>query len=161
MSEGQTDTESETSSPSGSEQRSGAGRRVLLVEPDDATRALLEGELAQEGFHPVTVASAQDAFALFASDQLPDVVLCDVNLGGGTDGFAFCAQVRAELRSVRLPVLLLSRRREEEEAAKASTAGADDYLSTPLLVSDVLTRVKLELAERPNDHTLATRTDQV
>lgn len=128
----------------------GVGRRVLLLEPDPTLRAQLESALSREGFEILAPSSAEAAMrALAPGYPLPVAAICDVRQPG-LDGFGLCATLRAEPRTARVPVILLSLTPSEAETAKAVGSGADDYVGHPA-VGDVLTRLKLECCERLPD----------
>jgi len=134
--------------------------RVLLVEPDSSIRSLLEGGLVREGFEVLALATGEEALvAVSADNPLPAAAVIDIRLDGA-DGFLWCSRLRAEPATVDLPVLLVSRSSEDSDAARAWSVDAADFLTAPLVVSDVVARVKLECAERSPEglYTLDTQT---
>ncbi|MBN1203806.1 MAG: response regulator transcription factor [Myxococcaceae bacterium] len=125
--------------------------RVLLVEPDPRAQAELGRALAEAGFEVMGVASAEDAQAeLAAATSVPNLIISETELEG-LDGFTFCDQLRAELRTAQVPVFLLASRKETFHHALASSVGADDYLSKPVLAQDVVALARLKAGRRSSE----------
>jgi len=121
--------------------------RVLVVEPDARARSLLEVGLARAGFEVQvagTLAEAHDQLGL--GRPLPAMLVCETDLAG-EDGFRFCSQLRADLRTAQMPVVLLSQRPEAFHLEMASGAGADDYLPKPIFLNDVVSLAKLKAGQ--------------
>jgi two-component system response regulator MprA len=112
--------------------------RVLIAEDDRAVRESLVRALQLEGY---TVAAANNgAEALDAVRQaVPDVLLLDVSMPL-VDGLTVCRVLRSEEN--RLPVLMLTARTETSDRVAGLDAGADDYLSKPFDLDELLARVR-------------------
>ncbi len=80
--------------------------RVLLIDDDEAVRTMLADTLAEEGIEVDGLANAEDALILLAAGQVPDVLVADVNLGGGLTGFDLADIARS--RHPDLEVILIS-----------------------------------------------------
>ena len=117
--------------------------RVLVVEDDREIRSLLQSSLGVEGFEVQTAVSVSEAAALL-QHSLPDLVLLDLGLPDG-DGIDLVRQVR---RQHSLPLLVVSARHQEAEKVKLLDAGADDYLTKPFSVSELLARIRVALRHR-------------
>jgi len=116
---------------------------VLLVEDDREIRAMLQSALSVEGFAVQTAVSLSEARALLRH-KLPDLVLLDLGLPDG-DG----AQLVRELRTQHsTPVIVLSARHQEAQKIELLDAGADDYLSKPFSVGELLARIRVALRHR-------------
>jgi CheY-like chemotaxis protein len=125
--------------------------RVLLVEPDVRYRSELGTALAEAGFEVAMVASGEDAREeLAAGTALPSLIVTETELPG-MDGFTFCGQVRADLRTAQVPLFLLASRREPFHLELAANMGADDYLSKPVLVQDVVALARLKAGRRTGE----------
>ncbi len=134
---------------------------VLVVEPDERARTLLSAALARAGFETVGVANAEEAQRALSGDRpLPVMVVSEVGLAGA-DGFALCSQLRAELRTAHLPILLLARSSEPYHRDLATHAGADDYLVKPVFVNDVVSLVRLKSSPRALDGSFMADTTQL
>src|SRR5262245_54955537 len=82
--------------------------RILVVEPDARTRSLLEVGLSRNGFEVIVARTLEEAQELVAPGRpLPSMLVCETDLAG-EDGFRFCGQLRADLRTAQIPVVLLS-----------------------------------------------------
>jgi two-component system KDP operon response regulator KdpE len=117
--------------------------RVLVVEDDREIRSLLQSSLGVEGFEVQTAVSISEAAALL-HHALPDLVLLDLGLPDG-DGTDLVLQIR---RRHRLPILVVSARHQEAEKVKVLDAGADDYLTKPFSVGELLARIRVALRHR-------------
>lgn len=117
--------------------------RVLLVEDDREIRSMMQSSLAVEGFEVQTAVSVSEALALLRH-ALPDVVVLDLGLPDG-DGIELVRQVR---KQHALPILVVSARHQESEKIKLLDAGADDYLTKPFNVGELLARIRVALRHR-------------
>jgi two-component system, OmpR family, KDP operon response regulator KdpE len=117
--------------------------RVLVVEDDREIRSLLQSSLSIEGFEVQTAVSVSEASALLRH-AAPDVVLLDLGLPDG-DGVDLVRSVR---KLHALPILVVSARHQEAEKIKLLDAGADDYLTKPFGVAELLARIRVALRHR-------------
>lgn len=114
--------------------------RVLVVEDEEALSALLEYNLGKEGF-TVAVARDGDEAMLSLSEDQPDLVLLDWMLPG-LSGIEICRQIRARTSTRDTPVIMLTARGEEEDRVRGLDTGADDYLTKPFSVPELIARVR-------------------
>ncbi|HWI82369.1 response regulator [Ramlibacter sp.] len=117
--------------------------RLLVVEDDPEIRSVLHSSLAAEGFDVRTAVSVSEAAAIL-HHALPDVVVLDLGLPDG-DGLDLVRQIR---KAHALPVLVVSARHQEAEKIKLLDAGADDYLTKPFSVGELLARIRVALRHR-------------
>ncbi len=121
--------------------------RILLIE-DDADIALsLEYNLKKEGGHAVVTARDGEVGLREALARTPDLVLLDLNLPG-MDGLEVCRQLRARSTTSRVPIIMLTARVGEGEKVAGLDLGADDYITKPYSVKEVLARVRAVLRRR-------------
>ena len=114
----------------------------LLVVDDEATIAeLLSGSLRLAGFEVVTAASGAEALRAAASAR-PDLVLLDVMMPDG-DGFEVVRWIRSAGPDV--PVIFLTARDEVPDRVAGFAAGADDYVTKPFSLDEVLARIRAVL----------------
>lgn len=113
---------------------------ILVVEDESAIAQFVAASLSAAGLRPFGAASAAQARAEVAR-LAPDLLIVDLGLPDA-DGVDLIAQVRAQ-RSV--PILVLSARTQEAEKIAALDAGADDYLTKPFGVGELLARVRAML----------------
>jgi DNA-binding response OmpR family regulator len=127
----------------------GAGepsRRVLLVEDERHIRDLVELHLGLEGFTTTPTGNGEEALALLR-EQAFDLVVLDLMLPG-LDGLTILKVLRREPLNADVPVLLLTARREETDKVLGLETGADDYLTKPFGVRELIARVRA-LMRRP------------
>ena len=120
--------------------------RVLVVEDDEHIRELLALHLRLEGLE-LTAAADGAAGLDFARTQPFDLLILDVMLPG-LDGVTLCRAVRRESRNMDTPVLMLTARREESDKVLGLDSGADDYLTKPFGIRELLARVRALLRRR-------------
>jgi two-component system, OmpR family, KDP operon response regulator KdpE len=117
--------------------------RVLVVEDDREIRTLMQSSLSVEGFDVQTAVSLSEADALLQHNP-PDVIVLDL---GSPDGDA--AQLVHEVRKrLKLPIIVVSARHQEAQRIRLLDAGADDYLTKPFSVGDLLARIRVALRHR-------------
>ncbi|MEM1277906.1 MAG: phosphate regulon transcriptional regulator PhoB [Pseudomonadota bacterium] len=114
--------------------------RVLVVEDEEALAALLEYNLGKEGFAVRVSGDGEDALLAIQEDQ-PDLVILDWMLPG-LSGIEICRWIRARAESRDTPVIMLTARGEEEDRIRGLDTGADDYLTKPFSVPELVARVR-------------------
>lgn len=122
--------------------------RVLLVEDDVFIQRALGMALREEGFDVVGVTSGEEA--LDRLDTTPvEVVLLDLMLPG-VDGLTVCRDIRAR---GDLPIIVVTARAASAEVVEGFEAGADDYVTKPLVASELAARIRALLRRRepPSD----------
>lgn len=128
------------------------GHRVLIVDDDPELRRFLCGELAFEGYSCGEAGSGQQALTLIRSESW-DLVLLDWSLPDFS-GVEVCRRVRQA--NLAMPVLMLTARDDVRERVEALDSGADDYLTKPFSLEELLARVRARLrrtalADGPGD----------
>ena len=113
------------------------GLRILVVDDERAIRRFLRASLAAHGHDILAAASGTEALAVVA-EQRPDVVFLDLGLPDA-DGIDVIRQLR-EWSSV--PVIILSVRDQEKDKIEALDAGADDYLTKPFGIGELMARMR-------------------
>lgn len=114
--------------------------RILLIEDDASIRRFVRLALEDEGWHVCEADTAKRGLIEAASRQ-PDAIVLDLGLPDG-DGKSVIAELRGWSQ---LPILVLSAREREDEKVAALDAGADDYLSKPFGVPELLARLRVML----------------
>lgn len=118
-----------------------ASETVLLIEDDPAIVSGLELNLSLEGYQVLSAADGETGFRV-ACDQNPDMVVLDIMLPG-MNGLEVLRRLRE--RSPDIPVLVLSARGEEADKVLGLQLGADDYISKPFSLSELLARINAAL----------------
>jgi diguanylate cyclase (GGDEF)-like protein len=113
---------------------------VLVVDDDPAMRQFLETNLRLDGYDVLTAADGPMAVAIVAT-QLPDLVLLEVGLPG-IDGIELTRRWREDSRTATLPVIMVTARSSTADRVLGLQAGADDYVTKPFDVAELLARVR-------------------
>jgi two-component system KDP operon response regulator KdpE len=117
--------------------------RILIVEDDREIRSLLQSSLALEGFEVQTAVSVSEARALL-DHAAPDALLLDLGLPDG-DGMDLVREIRTRKA---MPILVVSARHQEKEKVRLLDSGADDYLTKPFGVPELLARLRVAMRHR-------------
>ena len=113
--------------------------RILVVDDERAVRESLRRALELEGYEIELAGDGQEALSSLESNAEPDAVILDV-LMPGVDGLEVCRTIRRG--GSRLPVLMLTARTEVDDRVAGLDAGADDYLTKPFALEELLARVR-------------------
>jgi two-component system KDP operon response regulator KdpE len=113
---------------------------VLVVEDEPQMRKFIRASLSSHGYRVLEAERAADAVSLLTSHN-PELVLLDLGLPDG-DGIELAKQVR---EWSRVPIIVLSARGREDDKVAALDAGADDYLTKPFGVNELLARMRVAL----------------
>ncbi len=123
--------------------------RILVVEDESAIAELISINLRHAGFEVTLAADAEQAQA--AVDQvLPHLVILDWMLPGKS-GHALARQWRLEARTRDLPLVMLTARADEADKVSGLDIGADDYITKPFSVNELLARIRALLRRRAPD----------
>lgn len=106
-------------------------RYILVVEDEPSVRRNIAKFLTLEGYE-VQEAENGDRAIEAAMRRTPDLVLCDLMMPGGTDGFGVLARLRAEPRTAGTPFIFLSANTEPKNSQTGMLLGASDYLAKPV-----------------------------
>ncbi len=117
--------------------------KILLVEDETSLQATIAYNLKRAGYEISTASDGETALEL-ARDQHPDLVLLDVMLPT-IDGFDVCRNIR---RTSGVPIIILTARSDEIDRVVGLEIGADDYLTKPFSMRELLARVKALLRRR-------------
>ncbi len=112
--------------------------QILLIEDDRAVAQSLQDGLERDGYEIVWKSTGQDGVR-YASEQNPQLIILDIRLPDGS-GFDFCKQMRQ--MKVRQPILILSVQRDEVDKVLGLEIGADDYMTKPYSLRELLSRVR-------------------
>jgi two-component system, OmpR family, response regulator MprA len=121
--------------------------RVLVVDDERAVRESLRRALELEGYDVDLAADGQEALERLEAGPDPDAVILDV-LMPRLDGLEVCTQLRRS--GSRLPVLMLTARAEVENRVAGLDAGADDYVTKPFALEELLARLRALLRRTSN-----------
>src|SRR3989440_11210223 len=127
--------------------------KILVIDDDDALREIVEISLEHAGFEVIEADNGaigvQNACA-----QLPDLILCDVRMEK-MDGYRTLAALRQGTATASIPVILMTGQADTAGMRQGMELGADDYLSKPFTVPQLLAAVNARLKKHPTLRELA------
>src|SRR3954466_7352358 len=138
--------------------------RILIVEDEKDIVQVLDFGLRQAGFETVAARDASEAFARIR-ERAPEAVLLDLMLPD-LSGTEICRQLKSNPKTATLPVIMLTARGDEVDRVVGFELGADDYITKPFSVREVVLRVKAILRRGapgeapPRDHVGPVRLDR-
>jgi two-component system response regulator MprA len=113
--------------------------KILVVDDERAVRESLRRALELEGYEIELAGDGNEALYRLESSEEPDAMILDV-LMPGVDGLEVCRRIRGT--GSKLPVLMLTARTEVEDRVAGLDAGADDYVTKPFALEELLARVR-------------------
>ena len=130
--------------------------KILVVDDEPRVVRLVSEVLKAVGYQVIAATDGKSAIEMVALEQ-PDLVLLDILLPQGPDGYEVCRRIR-EFSDV--PVIMLTAKAQETDMLRGFDVGADDYLTKPFSAKELAARVKVVLrrAQRPEEMVTATLT---
>lgn len=119
---------------------------IQIIEDDSSVKKLLEITFKEYDFNYISCENKKNAMMLFLSHN-PDLLIVDLGLPDG-DGKVFIKQVR---EISKIPIVVLSARHDEKEIVAALDVGADDYITKPFSVNELLARIRANLRRNINN----------
>ena len=116
-------------------------KKILIVDDEPSIQDLLVFNLEKEGYKTITASDGEEGISL-ALSQNPDLILLDVMLPKA-DGLTVCKRIRQTMSKV--PIIMLSARGEEIDKILGLEIGADDYMTKPFSIRELIARVKANL----------------
>ena len=110
---------------------------IHIIEDDLSVKKLLEITFKEYDFNYISSESKKNALMMFLSHN-PDLLIVDLGLSDG-DGKDLIKQIR---EISKLPIIVLTARHDEKEIVAALDAGADDYITKPFSVNELLARIR-------------------
>ncbi|MEQ8287962.1 response regulator [Thalassospira sp.] len=114
--------------------------KVLIAEDEETIVESLSFLMEKEGYEVSVATDGQTAIKMIARD-IPDMVLLDVMMPG-CDGFEVVRAARADPRTKRIPIMMLTAKTREVDRRKGLELGVDDFVTKPFSTRDVVARVK-------------------
>jgi two-component system KDP operon response regulator KdpE len=109
----------------------------MVVDDEPQLRRVMRVALTDHGYEVVDSRSGEEALDQFRA-ELPELLLVDLNMPG-MSGFEVCREIRS---SSEVPIIVLSVRNSEKDVVQALDAGADDYLTKPFRIEELLARIR-------------------
>lgn len=119
---------------------------IQIIEDDVSVKKLLEITFKEYDFNCITSDNKRNALPMFLSHN-PDLIIIDLGLPDG-DGKEFIKQIR---EISKIPIIVLTARHDEKEVIKALDCGADDYITKPFSVNELLARIRANLRRNTNE----------
>ena len=116
---------------------------VLVVEDEPAQREVLAYNIQAEGYHVMTAEAGDEALDI-VRETPPDVIVLDWMLPH-VSGIEVCRQLKMGGETARIPIIMLSARSEEVDKIRGLETGADDYVTKPYSVAELLARLRTQL----------------
>ena len=128
------------------EQRTGDHRRILIVDDEPQITRVLRTSLDSRAYD-VRIANDGDTALRIAHDWPPDLMITDLSMPA-MDGLELCRRFRQKSNA---PIIVLSVKGEERTKVQALDAGADDYVTKPFGINELLARVRANLRRAPHE----------
>lgn len=117
-----------------------ANEKILVVDDEEHIVELISYNLMGAGYKVITAANGIDAINIL-SEEKPDLILLDLMIPG-KDGLDVCKEVRGNKEIKNIPIIMLTAKSEELDKVLGLELGADDYMTKPFSVRELLARVK-------------------
>ncbi|MCF6304759.1 MAG: phosphate regulon transcriptional regulator PhoB [Rhodobacteraceae bacterium] len=117
--------------------------KILVVEDEEALQQLLDYNLTREGFEVTVVGDGAEVMDIVTENE-PDFILLDWMLPH-VSGIELCRQIRNNTATRHIPIIMLTARGEEEDRVRGLDKGADDYITKPFSISELVARIKAVL----------------
>jgi two-component system, cell cycle response regulator len=115
--------------------------RILVVDDLEANRRLLQAKLSAEYYEVLTAQRGEEGVQV-AKRERPDLVLMDVMMPGGIDGFEACRRIKAMPETRHIPVVMVTTLDDRESRVRGLKAGAEEFLTKPIDDVQLMARVK-------------------
>lgn len=126
-----------------------AGEKILIVDDENHIVELLKYNLESNGYKTVCALNGIDALGII-NDKKPDLILLDVMLPG-MDGYDVCKEIKKNRETESIPVIMLTAKGDEFDKILGLELGADDYITKPFSVRELLARIKAVLRRNTKD----------
>lgn len=121
-------------------------KRILVVDDSPTVRRLLNGELSKRGYAVLSADDGQQGLATAIAES-PDLIISDINMPG-MDGWEFCWHVRKHEQLRQIPFVFLSDRDEISDRVRGLEIGAEDYITKPFVVEDLIGRMEVVMSRK-------------
>lgn len=125
---------------------------ILVVDDETDLTEILKFNLETEGYNVTTAASAEEALTLNIASY--NLLLLDVMMGG-MSGFALARKLKESPETAHVPIIFLTARDTENDTVTGFNLGADDYISKPFSIREVMVRVRAVLRRTTTDSAVA------
>ena len=123
------------------------GHVILIVEDEPDLAEVVRYSAEKEGFSPRVALTGQRALELASEEPSPDLVLLDLMLPD-MSGIEICRRLRADPKTAQVPIIMVTARDDEIDRIVGFEVGADDYVTKPFSVRELILRVRAVLRRR-------------
>ncbi len=127
-----------------------AKRHLLLVDPDAKSLRVMEVSLKKAGFSVTTAVNGKDALDKI-DISLPELIIADTKMPE-MDGFELCQRLKENPKTLVLPFIFLTSQKSIEFKIKGLELGVEDYLTKPIYIKEIVTRIKIMLEKRAKEN---------
>jgi DNA-binding response OmpR family regulator len=121
-------------------------KKILVIEDETPVRKNLVELLDAEGYFPLEAGDGEQGVRV-AWENLPDLILCDINMPK-MDGFGVLARLSRDPLTSTIPFIFITARTEREDLRRGMVMGADDYITKPFSLDDVIRAIETRLEKR-------------
>jgi two-component system sensor histidine kinase/response regulator len=121
-------------------------KKILVIEDEKDVRENLLEILGQEGYYAIGAQDGEEGVKL-AWEQLPDLIISDIKMPR-LDGFGVLARLINDPSTKTIPFILLTSRAEREDLRKGMELGADDFITKPFLIQEILNAIETRLGKQ-------------
>jgi len=118
-------------------------KKILIIEDHNQMRQLIERHLKKEGYLVLGAGDGTEGLAM-AKEHIPDVIISDIVMPG-LNGYEVLKEIRADLHTTHIPLLFISSKADTTEIRHAMNLGADDYLTKPVQIKELMHAVHARL----------------
>ena len=115
--------------------------RILFTDDSEMMHKAVAPELRRAGFEVFEAYNGKDALTFLETGDLPDLIISDLEMPE-LDGYGFCTAVKEDVRFKEIPFIICSSLDSEESIEKGFAAGANDYLTKPFVIPELITRIR-------------------
>ena len=120
----------------------------MLVDDDATNRNLVSEILDLCGYESIQASSGAEALTIL-TDQAVDVILLDIMMPD-MDGWEFCRQLKQSINLAHIPIIMLTGLVDDESRQKSFDVGADDFISKPFKMDDLVSRIEKQVKKAGN-----------
>jgi len=120
--------------------------KILVIDDEENFRQVIIKFLTKQGYEVVAAAAGKAGVDL-AAETLPDLIVCDLNMPG-MDGYGVLAALRRDPRLADIPLIFLTGQAQPSQVRQGMNLGADDYLTKPVDLADLLSALRVRLGRR-------------
>src|SRR5688572_22668207 len=126
-----------------------ARQNLLIVDGDARNRRVLEVSLRKAGFSITAAEYAEEALE-YLEHAAPDLIISDTRLSGA-DGFDLCTRIKSDPRWKLIPFIFLTSETAVEDKVRGLELGVEDYLTKPIYIKEITTRVTMLLQRKQHE----------